>query len=740
MKKRLLLVLTIVMLMCVAVFGVNAASCGAGNHTVAKKTVAPTCDTQGYEITYCAVCGEEFSKGNYTAELGHDMVNNYVANGDYYENRQTCQRPGCDVKDSVEGGASTPVKYFSVQFINAKATASYLESVNVDGVDVGVKHAKLTASWYNQGLGSTDVYVKEGGSYTYDGPKPTRNKDVDYGKYNFVGWTDSADNDTNTEPKYGTASDYNVTIKDIRENTVYYACWQGEVITYRIQFVNSDGSSWIAANNGEVVVPHGGKINYKWIFPSKDSTTSSDYKFIGWVCGDPSKTDADGKYTEFDEYLTKNIHIKNVPIYSADALKAKYEAVTREYKVEFDLKNGEAPFTANVAFGTRLDLKADGDDYKLTINGTDYKVPGEYNDSTYKYLFEGGFETTTGHLIKSHSFSVPPKSLDKNDTIFVEYATEPGKKVQADGKDMVLVPEVYDELKEIKCDTEGVDYILTTKDLFDYFNEELAYYNSCKANNVYYGEGRNFNLTTTTYLFLVSEHGDYLVDENGNKVTLEISLNGVYRVYITGAREKFTENDAEALRLVKVEPSYRSLIRKYPFVVEILMPIRIDGKVVEDSGATFNDLLTVQVKNQNGKLLGRANTNNNTNYTSYEFEDSKGNIYRKFFCVMSVEKAERYDITVASNDGRNKYEGTRTLFWTTYESMYNENDNALKSNITVDLSVTADYEKGLNCSCICHSMFSGLWARILNILHSLFKVQYECCPHMHSTIGDILAY
>ena len=31
--------------------------------------------------------------------------------------------------------------------------------------------------------------IKEGGSYTYDGDKPVRNKDVAYGKYNFVGWT-----------------------------------------------------------------------------------------------------------------------------------------------------------------------------------------------------------------------------------------------------------------------------------------------------------------------------------------------------------------------------------------------------------------------------------------------------------------------------------------------------------------------------------------------------------------------
>lgn len=65
--KRLALIFATLMLMCVAVFGVNAANCGTGNHTMAKKTVAATCEDPGYDLVYCSVCGEEFSKGNYTA-------------------------------------------------------------------------------------------------------------------------------------------------------------------------------------------------------------------------------------------------------------------------------------------------------------------------------------------------------------------------------------------------------------------------------------------------------------------------------------------------------------------------------------------------------------------------------------------------------------------------------------------------------------------------------------------------
>ena len=731
MKKRLLLVLTIVMLMVVAAFSASAADCGDGNHISATKKVAPDCVNRGYELHYCAVCGKEFSKGNYVAALGHDMENNYVSAGSYYQKRQTCKRTGCDVEDKAEQVGGQDVKYYSVVFINAKYHKSYLETYN--GFDI--KHAKLS-TYENKQLNG-DVYVKEGGSYTYDGKKPTRNKDVEYGKYTFVGWTDNADNDTNKGAKWGSEDNYNITVSDIRSNTTYYACWQGEVVSYGIQFVNEDGSSWISANNGEVMVAHGQTINYNWIYPSKDSTTSNDFKFAGWVCGNPSKTDAEGNFTEYDEYLLKDgIHIKNVPIFSADAMKAKYDAISRKYVVEFDLKNGNAPFKKDVAYGKFLKVTKDnlGDDYTLELDSVNYKIPAKYTDSTYTYLFEGGFETTTGHKINNHSFSVPQNTLDNNDSIFLVYASDMSTKVQADGKDMVLVDEIYDELRDFRNPNEKYDY--TKKNLFDCFNEELNYFNNCK-NNVLPYTPKYFNLNATTYLFLQSEHGDLLVDEKGNLITLEISLNGIRRTYITGERTSFSKADANALRVTKLEPSYRSIITMNEVVFEIIMPVRINGKEVEDSPAHFNDLLTVQVKNQNGKLIGRATTGNSNKkeHEAFNFTDDRGNEYRKFFCVMSLEKADRYEIVVASNDGRNKYEGTRTLFWGTYESLKAEG-----KNVVVDLSVSADYNQGLNCYCLCHGPLKGLWARILNILYSLFKMQHECCPHMHAEIGDILAY
>lgn len=721
MKKRLLLVLTIVMLMCIAAFSASAASCGSGNHTVATRTVAPTCEDQGYTVTYCAKCGEEFSKGNYTTPTGHEWVNKFVEEGTYYRNERTCTNSGCDKKNEIEKEGGRTVQYYSVQFINAKATGAYLDKI--PGTDIGVKHAKLTGAHYNQALSSKDVYIKEGGSFTYTGKKPTRNKDLAYGKYEFVGWTQEVTEDSTGIPQIGTADDYNVTIENIQKNTVYYACWKGVDVIYKIQFVNEDGSSWISANNGEVQVKHGDKIDYKWIYPSKTSTTSADYNFIGWGCGDATKTDASGNKTQYDQYLIKDIHIKEVPIYSGDALKAVYEAVPRKYKTSFDLK-GET-LQANVDFGSSLDLVKSGNNYTITVDGVTKTVLDEYRDDNYVYEFNGNFVTDSGHQIKSGSFSVPQYTLDYNDIIYLEYA---------------------DSIAEDKKVKVGNDYMVlenpnvaSGKTLFDYVEEEQAYYEYCKNNVVLY-EPIYFDLNERTYLFPVSEHGHYIFDKNGNRITLEITLHGIYRVDTTGAREAFDRYDAADLRLVKVEPSYRSLIRSYPFIVEIVMPVVIDGETVESEPLVYNDLLTVQVTNQNNKLLARGNTGNNINYPTETYKDSKGNTYARFYCVLYVERAEKYNISVASNDNREKYVGEKTLFWSTYKSMYNNENNTLNNNVIVDISISADYNQGLNCYCLCHGIFKGLWTRMLNILYSLFKVQYQCCPHMHATIGDGLAY
>ena len=138
---------------------------------------------------------------------------------------------------------------------------------------------------------------------------------------------------------------------------------------------------------------------------------------------------------------------------------------------------------------------------------------------------------------------------------------------------------------------------------------------------------------------------------------------------------------------------------------------------------------------ENGHQLARGYTDSKS-YS--EVTDSKGNTYIHLTCSFAVQKAERYEISVASTD--EKYEGKKTLYWSVYTTMYDSVNNKMKSNILVDTSIRDGYNQSVNCNCLCHGILKGLWVRVLNILYSLFKVKYECCPHMHAELGDLLAY
>ena len=57
-------------------------------HNLVKKTIAPTCTEQGYDIYYCSRCGFEDHRDNYVPALGHDY-HHYVID-------PTCLAPGHD--------------------------------------------------------------------------------------------------------------------------------------------------------------------------------------------------------------------------------------------------------------------------------------------------------------------------------------------------------------------------------------------------------------------------------------------------------------------------------------------------------------------------------------------------------------------------------------------------------------------------------------------------------------------
>ena len=65
-----------------------------------------------------------------------------------------------------------------------------------------------------------------------------------------------------------------------------------------------------------------------------------------------------------------------------------------------------------------------------------------------------------------------------------------------------------------------------------------------------------------------------------------------------------------------------------------------------------------------------------------------------------------------------------------------------QTNVTVNLVDNAEYyeDEGKKCMCICHSVLSPIWIKVLNLLYSLFNIRYVCCNDMFATHGDKLKY
>ena len=107
MKKRLLFMLTVVMIMCAVMFSASATDCNnlenpISHHYVKKEVVKATCITDGYDIYRCTNgdCKSYYTT-NPVEKLGHSWSANVSyesrENGKYYWKHQTCTRTGCGV-------------------------------------------------------------------------------------------------------------------------------------------------------------------------------------------------------------------------------------------------------------------------------------------------------------------------------------------------------------------------------------------------------------------------------------------------------------------------------------------------------------------------------------------------------------------------------------------------------------------------------------------------------------------
>lgn len=686
MKKRLLFMLTVVMIMCAVMFSASATDCNnlenpISHHYVKKEVVKATCITDGYDIYRCTNgdCKSYYTT-NPVEKLGHSWSANVSyesrESGKYYWKHQTCTRTGCG-KNEVEKEGNTEVKYYKIEFFNGQAFKDRDTSVTVNSYsktyEVPVTYTVLATVPVENTATNTfsgtkvdplmeNCYVKEGNSITYNGKKPIRTKDMRYGEFRFVGWTKNHNYDlvpaavTKDENAFiGSTLNYNVTVSNVHANAKYYAAWEGVEVSYKTIVYNSDGQQLLIAQN----VKHGDSIDYPFSYPTRESATSVDYIFDGWEIG--TKTAAKDQY---DFYSKDGAHIKHIPIFSGDAIMAHHATTPRIYTIEFCDKNWNVMSKAEIGYNSSVSDDTVGFNYK---NFTD--VTG-----TYAYEYRGYWETEKGNKVYLENFTVPAGSVDYNDPLYLK-----------------------DSIGNYFKDNAGK-------------NLEVTKLHECLNSNY-------FNSNVVTYLFVVNEKGETIVNAGGKALTLLVYKDNktdkmvVNELDANGNRVKFDEADAENIRSIKIRPAYYQRIIDREIIIETSIPS--SENIPED----YKNGLVVQITNENGQLIASGVTSNHR-------------------CVLTVPKAEMYNITVVSTNG--KYYAEKGIVWSVFEAMYKN-----KENIKMDLSLDKDYNESTQarCRCICHnSILRGLWVRILNVLYRLFGTKYVCCYDMYVTIGDLLAY
>lgn len=714
MKKQLLLVLTIVMLMFTAAFSASARDCDTDGHSFtqpvrAEDVVAPTCDSPGYTIYRCE-CGA-FTKDDYVEPLGHiftclsdecDCTSGFVkADDGSYRNYQVCHREYKDDNGIITGTCdyegnerdekddNNEVVYYLVQFINGQSLATKDESIKYTVLAKTTEHVALQSN-----------YVKKGGEVAYAGSKPYRFKDTKYGAYRFEGWTtEDLDVVSDTTVVEGSTDHYNVVIENVQTNLDFFAAWHPENVYYEIIVYNSDRQQLLKPQK----VLHGQSISYDYSYAPRESTTSVDFDFAGWIIGTQNNTveNAGAANSTFNYYPVPipegQLHIKEVPIYDQQAITAYHKAITRQYKVAFCDENWnvtDEKFRQTVAYNS---------DVRDSLSALGYTYVKE--DSNYIYSYTGKWETKSGHALSLASLALPAGSLDWDDKIYLYNAN------------MDFVVNQYGTL-------------VTAEELYTHYEEELENYKQSVTNGTLYVPGEMFDLSSFVYLFPVNAKGEYILDENGRKTCLVLDATskdyGIFLIDANGLRIDYTgeigcqELDRD-LRTIKIRPVYNK--RANTYVVDMDIRIPADEEFPDDYKASF----IVQITDKNGYLLDSGKS---------VYDETTG----KHTCRLYVTKSAKYTISVVSDN--EKYVSEKVIVWDVFNAMLNDKGQ-VKEPIIMDMKVSDSYSEAetKRCSCICHSsIFQPLWVRILNVIYSIFKVKVVCCYDMYASIGYLLIY
>lgn len=239
-------------------------------------------------------------------------------------------------------------------------TATYIETKR--------KYIIVFANYDKTELAS--VVLEYGETPEYTGKTPTR-PDTESSTYTFIGW----------EPE----------IQPVTQSTSYMAKYSEETRTYLIKFVNYDGTILQSNDWKYSDIPV-----YKGETPTKPSTDSNDYIFIGWdseivsVTGEKVYT---AKFMEVAKEYTITFHANNG---TDETATQNVKGGTNQKLNKNNFTNGNLTFkewnTSSIGTGTsygdgaNINIKSDIDLYAIWVEEIDYVINNYIVDNGFKLI------------------------------------------------------------------------------------------------------------------------------------------------------------------------------------------------------------------------------------------------------------------------------------------------------------------------------------------------------------------
>lgn len=336
--------------------------------------VDATCTTPGGKQRVCRRVNENSKPCGYTEFIedetkpatGHNMsewtfVTHPTVKNAYAKWRQ-CLNPGC-THDEHESGAGPEHEaadginiYYVVDYYNEWVTDTYDTLTQNMLTQRPATYTQLAKTYKTEKMSS--VYVLKNTEAVYDGKTPWRDKDVNWGAYDFLGWS----LESGKQAGEGTAAD----LSAITKNTSVYALFSGKDVYYSVIFYNANGETLTIREH----ILHGHAAEYPAEFgtPSMKDNVQFKFKFRGWSYDFSKVYDDVGIFARYDATLKK------------------YTLVYRDWD------------------GTELGRE------EITHGGVAENVPEvqeRAEDNTYVYAFLNKWTLKNGDEVDLKNFSIP---------------------------------------------------------------------------------------------------------------------------------------------------------------------------------------------------------------------------------------------------------------------------------------------------------------------------------------------